>query len=269
MEMQRFLLGLVVSSALVACGGGGGGGGDDLASGSGTAPSQAPPQGPATPGVASPEGLWRGSSTDTFNAPRLLILESGEVWNVYGTGNAISGVLQGVTSWNGSSISSTVTDFNGRAGTISASILAGNYTFNGGALLNAMTLHEGSSVTLTTGFQGSNYEQPAKLSDIQGYWQALSWSKGSQLPTDVNVASNGDLTVVSLYCSGSGTVAPRPSGKNVFNLIISFVGGPNCEFNGQTMTGIAFVEPFASGAQLIFAGVQPDKLNAFVGNGIR
>ena len=174
-----------------------------------------------------------------------------------------------MTSWNGSSISSTVTDFNSRAGSISASILAGNYTFPTGALLNAVTLHEGTSVTLRTGFQGSNYDQPAKLSDIQGYWQALSWSKGSQIPTDVNVASNGDLTIVSLYCSGSGTLAPRASGKNVFNLIISFIGGPNCEFMGQTLTGIAFVEPFAGGAQLIFTGVRPDKLNAFVGNGVR
>jgi len=264
--MQRLLLGLVVSSTLVACGGGG----DDVAGGSETAPSQAPPQGPTTAGIASPEGLWRGSSTDPFSSPRLLILENGEVWNVYGGANAISGVLQGVTSWNGSSISSTVTDFNGRAGSISASILAGHYTHTNGSQLIALTLHEGMSVTLTTNFSGSSYEQPAKLSDIQGYWQALSWSKGSLIATDVNVAPDGALTSVSLYCSGSGTVAPRASGKNVFNLVISFEGGPACEFKGQTLSGIAFVEPlFAGATQLIFTGVQPDKLNAFVGYAMR
>jgi hypothetical protein len=251
---------LLLCIALASCGGGGS-----------ETPSQqvtTPPAGPSAAGVASAEGLWKGNSSVIFTEPRLLILEDGQVWNVYGGGNAIAGLLHGTTLWNGSSITSHVDDFDARARATSGSSLTGIYTPKG--TLTATTVHRGASVSLSTTYQAV-YEQPANIADLQGYWQVTTWSMGGNTSANVNVNSAGAFTSVGLYCTGSGTVRPRASGKNVFDLTVNFTGA-SCEFNGKRLTGIAFVENLFSGSnakQLIVSGLQPDKLNGFVGYGIR
>jgi hypothetical protein len=43
-----------------------------------------------------------------------------------------------------------------------------------------------------------------------------------------------------MFCAVSGSVVPRPIGKNVFNVAASFAG-ENCQFNDQTLRSVAVV----------------------------
>jgi hypothetical protein len=70
----------------------------------------------------------------------------------------------------------------------------------------------------------------------------------------LTVASNGAIAgISSLGCSFTGTITPRPSGKNVFNTTLTFGGAP-CALPGQSASGIALAYPLANGMTQLLAG---------------
>lgn len=111
-----------------------------------------------------------------------------------------------------------------------------------------------------------NYNSAASPSAIAGNWATLSFSGGS---VSVNVSANGSVTTMEGGCSGSGSIAPRPSGKNVFNVSLTFGASP-CVLPGQTVTGIAVVYPLPTGqTQLIAAVVNSSRTAGIAVFGIR
>lgn len=224
-------------AALAACGGGGGDSGS-----SGLGPSA--------------EGVYGGTLTgSTSSAFQMLVLENGEYWALYGTSTPsaffVAGFIQGSgTSNNGSFTSSNARDFGfapSVSGTVSASYTAtptiagtvsssqGNVGFSGGAIAGSLY----------------NYNTPATLPTVAGVW-SLTEISGEGLA--LNVATNGTFTAAStLGCNFSGTIAPRPSGKNVFNVTLTFGAAP-CALPGTAATGIAVAYPLANGTtQLVVA----------------
>jgi hypothetical protein len=229
----------IALATLIACGGGGDGG-------TSTGPSA--------------EGVYGGTLTgSTSNAFQLLVLENGEFWAMYGTQTsnffAIAGFIQGSgTSNNGSFASSNTKDFGfspARAGSTSATYNAAAKTIAG-----TVTATGGGSVSFSGGpVPGSlyNYNSAAALSTVSGSWSTTTLTGES---VAITIAASGSFTASSgAGCNFGGTVTPRASGKNVFNVALNFGSAP-CALAGQSATGIAVAYPLANGqTQLVVAVV--------------
>ncbi|KIF83280.1 hypothetical protein [Noviherbaspirillum autotrophicum] len=185
-----------------------------------------------------------------------LILENNEIYTIYG--NTVSGTFYvygfingtGQAS-NGSFSSSNLKDFaaNGSvtSGTMSATYVAGA-SFNG-------TVSSGNQSLTFTGApmpnSTYNYNTAPTLANIVGNWNMTEVSGTS---VALSIASNGSFTASGGGCTATGTLTPRASGKNVFNVSLTFGAAP-CETPGQTANGIALEYPLSSGKrELIIAG---------------
>lgn len=240
--MDRWELAAALLSALIvgACGGGGGG-------------TAAAPAAPAAKAEGAYGGTLSGSPTST--AFQLLVLENDEYWALYGDNAAsvflVEGFVQGTgASNNGSFASSNLRDF-GYAPAVAGSV---NATYNASTPSISGTIGVSSgSISFSGGaIAGSlyDYNAGANLSSIVGNW-SLTDLAGA--PTSLSIASNGAFTATSNGCSFSGTVTPRASGKNVFDVALMFGGSP-CLLAGQSATGIALAVPLAGGStQLLVA----------------
>ena len=144
--------------------------------------------------------------------------------------------------------------FNTTARTISGTVAApaGTVTFSGGPMTGSLY----------------NYNTPALLSSVVGSWNLTTLLTGERVM--LNVAPNGAFNATSTFgCSFSGALVPRPSGKNVFNLALTFGAAP-CILMGQPASGIAVVYSLPTGgAQLIFAGTNTNRTVGAVAFGTR
>ena len=241
LKRQFLAVSLLACSLLAGCGGGGG---------SSTT---------TTTSTATAEGVYGGTlSGSTSTAFEALVLENGDIWSLYGTQTAsvfsVAGFIQGAgTSNNGSFTSSTTKDF-GFAPAVAGSL---NASYDATAKTIAGTFSAGGQTATFTGgpIAGSlyDYTAPASLTTVAGPWSTTS-ATGETITIDV--AANGALTAAtSSGCNFTGTVTPRPSGKNVFNVSLTFGVAP-CALAGQTATGIALAYPLAGGlTQLLVAVV--------------
>lgn len=219
--------------SLAACGGGG----DD---------DGAPP---AT-GRSAAEGAYVGSITGSppLNAFEMLVLEDGSYWTIYGYQTSstfyIGGFVQGSgTAANGQFSSSNARDFASApaaSGSVTASYVPGS------SISGTLRTAGGASASFsgTTNTTPYNYHQPATLSDITGNWNMQTLSGES---TFVTIGANGTVSAISFGgCSFNGTVQPRASGKNVFNVNLTF-GPLPCVLPGQAASGIAIFIPSTPG----------------------
>jgi hypothetical protein len=204
------------------------------------------------------EGFYAGtlSGNTTSTDFQLIVLETGEFWTLYGgqtsTKFNVAGFTQGNgVSNNGSFTSSNTTDF-GFNPPISANTTA---TYNAGAKTISGTISEGSgSVAFSGGpITGAtyNYNTPASLSILVGSWLATTSTPDTVI---LSIATDGTFTATGVSgCNFSGTFTPRVSGKNVFNVSLTF-GATNCASPNQTTTGIAIAYPLASGPTQLLIG---------------
>lgn len=237
----------------------------------------------ATPTIAAPEGVftgtWKGPlasgiSHDDFNA---IILENGDFWFFYGTQSSysfqVANFVEGTgASNNGSFTSSNSKDFGyypARVRTISASYNPTAQTISG----------TGSSIAADINFSGDapssfsgglltnstyNYATPATLSSITGAWTTTDTQTNRVL---INVAASGAFTATETGgCVISGTVTPRASGRNVFDVIKE--NSVSC--SSVSKSGISFVYPLSTGrTQVIFALVDATRSYGSVFSGAR
>ena len=213
---------------------------------------------PNTP-AGSAEGVYGGALTgSTSSAFQMLVLENDEIWTLYGTQTAtafsVTGFLQGQgQSNNGTYSASNLRDFGfnpALSGTATATYNSSSKTISGTA-----TFPGAAAVDFGGGpVSGSlyNYNTAAAVSTVAGSW-ALTSLSGEGIT--LNVASGGTYTASSsLGCSFTGTLVPRASGKNVFNVSFSFGPSP-CALPNQAASGVAVAYPLANGrTQLIVAG---------------
>lgn len=240
-RIRASLAPFIASLLLAGCGGGG------------SDSSSAPATGPSAEGVYG--GTLTGSTSSDFE---LVVLENGEYWAIYGVQTpglfVVAGFLQGTgTSNNGSFTSSDTRDFGfvpATAGTTSATYNATAKTISGSVTF----------ASATVGFTGGpipgslyKYDAPASLASIAGSWSTSSLNGEA---VSINIASNGTFTTLSsLGCTSSGTATPRPSGKNIFNVSLTFGPAP-CALPGQTATGIGIAYPLANGQTQLIVGVK-------------
>lgn len=193
-----------------------------------------PAPAPAPAPQLSPEGFWEGQASTGTNV-MLAVLENGATWGIYTHGGYIVGALAGYTSFDGNQLSGSGRDFNLLSSTVSYGTYTGTYSPR--SRIN-VGLSNGSTFT---GGYNAHYDQPASLAAITGTFSGTGVT-GTTAPQAVaiSVSSTGQVTVPSAQgCGGSGTVQPRASGKNVYDVMIRFLGVTCALGNGTTVRGIA------------------------------
>lgn len=96
-----------------------------------------------------------------------------------------------------------------------------------------------------------DYQKPASITEISGNWgQSFAITASGQILTtaipvkvggafEFGMLSLSEFTVeTTTICNLTGTVVPRPSGKNVFNVNLS-ASGNGCAIAGQSYNGVA------------------------------
>jgi hypothetical protein len=265
MRLTKELSMLFVAAALAGCGGGGDAGtaiNAPLASGSTAVTNDS---------LRNGEGVYEGSLSNGMMHDTI-VLEDGSYYSFYGTGatNAfvVKGSLQGTgTGLNGVFASTNLRDYMSDGTTASGSLGAtytAQQTFNG-------YVSEGSQPTVTfTGaaLSATNYIYASTpvFSNIVGDWP-LSSIAG--VPTIVTIAADHTFSGSSAGCSFTGTIVARPSGKNIYNVNMTFAGAP-CASPNQTGTGIALDYSVPNGKrQLLIVGADSTRANGTVFIGTR
>lgn len=231
-------LGLLTASAMAllmaACGGGGGG------------------------TDASLEGAY-DVVADGAPSGNAIVLEDGTLWGIGGTVSAgtlfVESMIQGPLTSSGSSVTSNslrAYDFeSGLAYTASFSGTAAS----SGVISGTNTVSGVSPVTVSltpTATADFNFNTAATQAAIAGTWSGF-FSSGDT--GSVTVSSSGAIdSLTDAGCRIGGTVVPRPSGKNVYNVTITFGPAP-CLLPNGSGRGIAVI----AGWELTVAAVTADR----------
>jgi len=211
-------------------------------------------------------GLYSGTGTATtpgvtLGAFQLLILENDEYWWMYGDSAPTRLVIDNFEQGQGESTATTFTSATGtdfaEPGSADPTITA-TYVPNGN--ISGITTSSFSRATFSADPVARttyDYNAAANLAVIVGAW-SLSALDG--YAAAINIGANGVITGTSGGCTLTGNIAPRQSGKNVFNTSVTF-GPATCSRAGQTFTGIGLSYPneFTRTRQLIIAAVNSDR----------
>jgi len=221
------------------------------------------------PNPDSPQGIFSGRSSNNFDIGGL-VLETNEYYFFYAQGNVIFGVVQGnMSAANGTYTSSNGIDFSLINGRIPATV-SGNYVPK--QALQGTVSEAAGSITFNATYQ-SSYDTPASLASAAGtYSGAAATGNGGSSPILLTILSNGTFTGTSPgtsgLCSFSGTLTPRATGKNVFNVSVTF-GNANCALGTTTVNGYAVPVAGTNGSTttLYAVGLLPDRSNGFIAIG--
>lgn len=241
------------AALLLLSGCGGGGGGDD----------DTPTPNTAARAQGAYEGTLSGATIPNF---QLLLLEDGTYYLLAGTGTGSAFVVEGFIQGSGTETSSSVftstnaRDFSGpgvynlTANYVADVSISGSISASGGGALT----FNGAPISTTL----YDYDAAAQLSTVVGSWDV---SVNGVVDSTLTVNSDGTYTGTDGDgCSYSGTITPRASGKNVFN--VTYLSGPApCDPAGVSAAGIAIITtPSPGSRQLLVAGTTPDRTEAFV-----
>jgi hypothetical protein len=205
MSLYMKLVALGFCCALIAsCGG----------SGDGDSP------GPAATSAGAAEGIWNGTSS-TDCGLQLAVLEDGSVWGICLRGGSLDGAVLGNVTANGNQLSG---------------ILEDGSTYTGSVVpKNSLNMVFATGETFSTRYQPS-YDQPASLTALAGSYYGIAPFGEAET---VTISSSGAITtsVMSDGCGTSGTLKPRASGKNIFDVTLNVQG--SCSLAGATLQGEA------------------------------
>lgn len=246
--MKKFLL-VCAAFVLTACGGGGGD----------SAPS-VPTSSTPPPAATTAAGFWEGTAS-TGVSVALAILEDGQTWGVYTSGNAIAGALYGSTSSSGTSLSGSGRDFNIPSRSVEAATYTGTFIANNRI---SVTTSSGGSLSAT---YASIYDQPASLAALAGTYSGtgITGSTSAQ-STPITISSTGAITVpVSGGCGATGTATPRASGKNIFDVSVTFNGTACALGNGSITTGVGYFN--STTRRLLVLALNAPKTDGFIYSG--
>ncbi|MBC7617374.1 MAG: hypothetical protein H7293_00015 [Candidatus Saccharibacteria bacterium] len=187
----------------------------------------------------------------------MVILEDDSIWSLYGVAGAGgSTIVQGFFTGNGSSNNGTYTA-TGRDYVYTGQVINGalNSTYSPGVSITGTGTSASFSATMAN-VTGYNYNTPALLSSIVGTWSGSSLTGGT---ASLVITSTGAYTARDGACAISGTITPRPSGKNLFNVTFSS-GVIGCAITNLSGQGIGIVSTLSNGnTQLIIAATTADK----------
>jgi hypothetical protein len=275
-----YALGTLLSTSLLvaACGGGGGSDGDSTnttststsTNTSGNTSTTVNNPKPAPTVLATAEGVYEGVVSNG-SSHQTIVLDDGRYYTLYGRSAndmfLVSGLVQGTgVSFEGTFTSTDLRDYYADGtvvgGTLSAGYTAGE-TFNGSVKEAGQTINFlGTKLTSAS----YSYSTAAKLANITGTW-SMTTLQGDAV--SFSLQTTGAFSATSSGCSFSGTIRPRASGKNVFDVSLQFGAAP-CALPNQSASGIAVEYVTNTGSrQLIIAGTNTSRANGTVMFGLR
>lgn len=277
-RLKRSTLGPVTAFAaalmLAACGSGGGS--------SSPTPTPTDPTTLVTPTdptvKTSVEGYWGGptnipdpANSNNFFAMAGPVLENGEYWFVRSLNGVIDSLVHGKGLSADSKFNSTDAKFWGTnqqttvvPGTLaSTSAYVVNSTFPGSVIWKSGTDTFGWSFRLAYDSTLS-YDNPATIAYVVGNWVG-QWQTISTLPKfNFVVTSTGSATPVLTMtftqdsplpgCVWTGTIAPRLSGKNIYDVVMTIGQQASCTVPGTVLVPGA-----------VFSGIATPGVNASTG----
>ena len=210
---------------------------------------------------ADAQGYWTGPASTGYTVSAA-VLETGETWGVYTSGSTIYGALYGTTSVSGNSVSITGTDFNFLTNSSSSGNLTGSISAK-----SSMSL-SGTGVTLPLTYQVA-YDTAATSAALVGNW-AFTGRSGSYtlLPGVISINSSGVFALNQTNCVSTGSIVPRPSGKNIYNVNISATGS-GCAAGQTTMSGIAYLDTTVTPNKFLSMTLTPSKNDGVIVIGTR
>jgi hypothetical protein len=260
--------GFLVSALLTGCGGGGGGGdGRGGVSGSNNDKGDYGAGADTAPGI---HGIHVGSLSNGM-AHTTFVLDDEEFYILYGvpTNGQLftTGFFQGDGALSNGSLSSpNVRDFS-MTGTVKSGSLSAS--FNPGVSLNGSVTSGSTTLTFTSAPLANspyNFHTAAKPANLAGAW-GITGMQGTAVV--LNIGTNGSFTGSEGGCSISGTMTPRASGKNVFDLALTYGPAP-CGSPGESIIGVALEYILAGGRQqLVVAGADSTRPTGAVFLGTR
>jgi hypothetical protein len=276
-----------VALMLAACGSGGG------SSSSTTTPTTpTDPTTPVTPtdptSKTSVEGYWGGPTNrvDPATGASFVmagpVLENGEYWLVVSLNGLIDSMVHGKGQSASSKFNSTDAKFWGKdgvqtnvAGTLaSTDAYVVNTSFPGIVSWLSGTQQVGWSFSLR---YDSSYDTPASNAYVVGNWAGTVESSTGRERFTFVVTSQGAaapaLTMTILApspqagCVWSGTIAPRASGKNIYNVAMTIGRQASCSLPGTVFNGIATpgVNASTGKPRLVLTSIDSSNTYDFIG----
>jgi hypothetical protein len=185
------------------------------------------------------EGIWVGTSSTGFDVS-VAILENGETWGVYtqGPSGPIVGAIHADTRSSDGRLGGQGREFNIPSRSVTGFSYLGTYVPR-----NEITVSTSNFVQLTGTYKPA-YLERAFLAEIAGTYAATAVTGTSAVQNiTATISIDGTLVVApSLGCSAAGSVIPRASRRNVFDVSITFSGASCALGNGATATGVAFYD---------------------------
>jgi hypothetical protein len=240
---MKIFAGLIASISIVLAGCGGG-----ESSSSGTT-------------NADPQGSWTGT-TPSGTAAKLVILENGESWSLETTGEEVTGAYYGQTTVSGDKVtgqtkpigSSTSLNFTGTVAQKSTITLS----VNGGA--SAVFSYD------------SAYDKPATSAALKGSWSVGAFSASTRIGTmaakTVTINDAGAFTYNETNCAINLSMVPRATGKNIYNVSITFVG-TGCLASDVPLSGIGSVNTNVTPNRFLALVLNSSKTDGIILGGVK
>lgn len=232
---------LALCALITACGGGGGGGGSST---------------PAPAANVDAQGLWSGTSSAGY-ALNAVILETGEFYSMFSSGGVAYGIDYGTGTSSGSTFSGSLVEFYIPTNQTFAGNLSGTVTAKS-SLSGSTTYNNGNTGTFSMTYNTA-YDTPATLSAITGTYTGTYYAGA---PVTMAVTSTGVVNGTSTNCSFTGTALPRSTGKNVYNVNLTFTGS-QCAPGAGTASGVAVLGSANGSTYIYTAGLNSGKTNGF------
>lgn len=238
-HVARRMLVVACATLLASCGGG------DLAD--------------FDPVLHTAEGIWVGTSSTGLNVS-VVILEDRTTFGVYTMGptGPIVGAIHSETLSSNGRLGGQGREFRIPSRTIV------DFSYLGTYAPRASIQAETSSGMRLSGTYKSSYLDRASLDDIAGTFTGSAVTGTSPVQSiSATISSTGVVTVApSLGCEAMGSVKPRPSRRNVFDITLNFVGASCALGNGATAGGIAYYDRETRRA--IVMGLNPANTDGFI-----
>lgn len=236
-KVIKFTLVATALSVLAACGGGGGDDGGLVNN-------------------VDPQGIWTGQASTGYKVSTV-VLETGETWGIYTSGSTIYGALYGSAAVNGSSISISGTDFNFVKNSSSSGNLAGTVVSK-----SSMSL-SGNGVTVPLTYQTS-YDTPATAAAVMGTW-SFEGRSGSYtlIPDSITIDGAGRFVLNQTDCVTTGSIVPRPGGKNIYNISLSS-SGIGCAVGQSSLSGVTYLDASVTPNKFLALALTSDKRDGLI-----
>ncbi len=210
---------------------------------------------PAEQKVNTAEGFWTGPVSTGFNLS-LAVLENGEAWGVYAFGNTIYGAIQGSANGEGTTLTGNGTDYHFPDDSATPVTVTGSVNQK-----SSIEARSSTGATMTLAYSAA-YDQPASLEKLAGQY-AISGRTfdGGFAANQLTIDSSGAFVLVDGECTATGSLAPRSSGKNVFNLNVSFAGA--CLIAGS-VAGVAYLETASTPMSFVALALKSDKSDGMI-----